>query len=215
MQSDISALFLSPFILTSVVFTAVNPNLQKPFESSFCDWQLLFSCPCLKAKVSSFLSRLCRARGWCKDLDWIGGCWWFGIGPLRLSPAWQKPWAEGWAGLITKVNSLGSRKPLWSARPPYTSRPTIDTQRHIHVYDAHLHVWTKVENIHTSMRWCTHPRSPTEMYRKYTHTWTEPQLVSSHKKGYALQTKPSFTFSLKNLRRGFLVCVCTCKPLIT
>ena len=111
MQWDISSLLHS--ILFCFDHKSKSPN---PCESSFSDWQLLFARPCLKAKVSSFLSRLCRARGWCKDLDWNGlgfgaGGRWSGIGPFRLSPAWQKPWADGWARLITKVTSLCGIKP--------------------------------------------------------------------------------------------------------
>lgn len=66
------SIILQPYYIHSYSRSNMNPNPPTPCESSFCDWQLLFACPCLKAKASSFLLRHCRARGWWKDLDWRG-----------------------------------------------------------------------------------------------------------------------------------------------
>lgn len=66
------SIILQPDYINSYSRSSMNPNPPTPCESSFCDWQLLFACPCLNAKASSFLLRLCRARGWWKDLDCKG-----------------------------------------------------------------------------------------------------------------------------------------------
>lgn len=134
---------LNPILFTPPPVSSTTPN-PPTSVFSLCDWQLLFACPCLKAKVSLFISRLGGASGWWKDLDRGGGGGGLGREDAVLAVAptgWvllgRGPGQKGWAWLIAKVTSLGCRQ-------------TTCTARQTSVHTRHVCVPTKKrENMHT------------------------------------------------------------------
>lgn len=156
----------------------MNPNPSNLGESGFCDWQLLFACPCLKAKVSSFLSRLCWARGWCKDLDWRDWRDWGWVGCWSV---WHWP-PSGWVllgrGPGQKVeHGWLRRSPLWAAESPRAlPSPPLHTKANCPYTKAHSCVWCTPAHVNKGGK---HTSLQTRVYQARENGWTRAGLVNS------------------------------------
>lgn len=86
-HSVVQSLCWDNLAFSSALFCCVYSMNPAP-KHSCMDWRLLFPCPCLKARVSFFQSRVCRARQRCRNWTETGagevrGCLW-------LLQVWQK-----------------------------------------------------------------------------------------------------------------------------
>lgn len=100
-HSVVQSLCWGNLAFSSALFCCVYSMNPAP-KHSCMDWRLLFPCPCLKARVSFFKSRVCRARQRCRSWTETGA------GAVVGLPVVASGLAEGWACRIAKVSPLCS-----------------------------------------------------------------------------------------------------------